>query len=575
MAKVDEKDIKLLKGISTGAGIFTVIVGLTMLFGVIQLKTMDPLDNPAIVSVKEEFDKDHENAVRAEQVRALDLMARKAYFSSRRQVETGSHLLLAGALIFIVCQRLLTGATRDLPSPPGEKRDQSSSDIRYARYLAGTVGVITIAAIISSFILINDVPDLSGKNSARAEKKERKKNRQKEETLTAEAGLAFSPDAVNFPFFRGQDGRGIAGGAEYPAEWNGEDGSNIKWKTTVPLNGKSSPVIWGNRLFVTGAADNRCEVYCLDKTSGELLWAAPASGLPGEPAVAPGTDRDAGIAAPTAATDGQSVCAIFANGNLVCLDMEGNLRWGRNIGIPANIYGYSCSVIMYGELLIVQFDSDEKVAVIGIDIMTGEQKWETLRRGRSAWSSPSLANFNGIPQVVINGNPEVSAYDPLTGKELWAIEVLTGDVAPSLAVNSTMVYAVTDYARLAAVKAGPSPSIVWEDNMFTSDVSSPVSNDQYLFLATGVGDVVCYDAMKGDTLWTHYFMDQFYASPIIAGGKLFLLDRSGLMHVVSAGPEFHLIAESPLGEPSDCTPAFSEGMIYIRGRNNIYCISAN
>lgn len=575
MVKVDEKDIRVLKGISTGAGIFTVIVGLTMLLGVIQLSTMDPLDNPAIVSVKEEFDKDHENAVKAEQVRALDLMARKAYFSSRRQVETGSYLLIAGAVIFVICQRLLAGASRDLPSSPGEKNDQTSSNIKYARYLAGTVGVITMAAIVSSFILRNNVPDLSGRNTARAEKRERKKDRQKEETLTIAPGLPFSPDPVNFPFFRGQDGRGIAGDSEYPIEWNGEDGSNIKWKTKVPMNGKSSPVIWGDRLFVTGAEGKSCEVYCIDKNSGELLWTASASGLQGEPAVPPETDHDTGIAAPTAATDGQSVCAIFANGNLVCLDMDGNMRWGRNIGTPANIYGYSCSVIMYEGLLIVQFDSDEKVSVLGIDIMTGEQKWETLRRGRSTWSSPSIATFNGTPQVVINGNPEVSAYDPLTGNELWAIEVLTGDVAPSLAVNSSLVYAVTDYSKLAAIKPGPAPSIVWEDNMFTSDVSSPVANDQYMFLATGVGDVVCYDAMKGDTLWTHYFMDQFYASPVLAGDRLFLLDRSGLMHVVNAGPEFQLLAESPLGEPSDCTPAFSEGNLYIRGRNNIYCISAN
>jgi len=148
-------------------------------------------------------------------------------------------------------------------------------------------------------------------------------------------------------------------------------------------------------------------------------------------------------------------------------------------------------------------------------------------------------------------------------------------VAPSLAINSKYVYAVTDYSRLAAVKPGPGPSIVWEDNMFTSDVSSPVANEQYLFIATGVGDLACYDAVKGDTLWTKYFMDQFYASPIIAGDKLYCLDRSGLMHIVNAGPEYQLIAESPLGEPSDCTPAFSDKNIYIRGRNNIYCISAN
>ncbi len=151
------------------------------------------------------------------------------------------------------------------------------------------------------------------------------------------------------------------------------------------------------------------------------------------------------------------------------------------------------------------------------------------------------ATFNGEPQVIINGNPEVTAYNALTGKELWSIEVLTGDVAPSLALNSKMVYAVTDYARLAAIKPGPGPSIAWEDNMFTSDVSSPVATEDYLFIATGNGDVACYDAMQGDTLWTHYFMDQFYASPVVADEKVYLLDRSGMMHIVKAGPQFEII----------------------------------
>lgn len=573
MIKFDEKDLKILKGIGTGAGIFTLIVALTMLLSIIQLKTIDPLENQAIVSIKEEFDRDHENAIKAEQVRALDLMARKAYFTSRRQVETGSYLLLAGAAIFLICQRLIAGSEKDMPSIPGERQNQVTTNIRYAKYLAGSVGVLAVAAIISSFILRSNLPDLSGKSMAKAEKGEKKKKRAEEERMAV--AEIFNPDATNYPFFRGHDGRGIAGGTGYPVEWNGENGTNIKWKVQIPKNGKSSPVIWGDRLFVTGAEGNACEVYCLDKNTGEIMWTAPASDLPGQPSVPPETDHDTGIAAPTAATDGNSVCAIFANGNLVCLDMEGNMKWGKNIGTPANIYGYSCSVIMYEGLLIVQFDSDEKVSMMGFDTSSGELKWETIRRGRSTWASPVIATFNGEPQVIINGNPQVAAFNAVTGKELWAIDVLSGDVAPSLAVNSKMVYAVTDYSRLAAVKPGPGPSIVWEDNMFTSDVSSPVTNENYLFIATGVGDVACYDAMKGDTLWTRYFMDQFYASPIIADEKVFMLDRSGVMHIVNAGPEFQLVAESPIGEPSDCTPAFSDKNIYIRGRNNIFCISAN
>jgi outer membrane protein assembly factor BamB len=571
MIKFDEKDLKILRGISTGAGIFALIVALTMLLSIIQLKTMDPLDNKAIVSIKEEFDKDPENPVKAEQVRALDLMARKAYFSSRRQVETGSYLLLAGAVIFVLCQRLIAGSEKAIPSIPGERQDQVSGKIRYTKYLAGSVAVLTVVAIISSFILRGNLPDLSGKSTS-IDGTNSGKKADKKRTAAFDN---FKPDATNYPFFRGQDGRGIAGGKDYPVKWNGEEGTNIKWKIQVPKSGKSSPVIWGNKLFITGSDGATCEVYCINKNTGEIEWTAPASGISGEPTLPPETDFETGIAAPTAATDGKSVCAIFANGNLVCLDMDGTRKWAKNIGIPDNVYGYSCSLIMYEGALIVKFDSNEKVSTMAFDTGSGELKWETIRRGRATWASPVIATFNSEPQVIVNGNPEVTAFNAVTGKELWTIEVLTGDVAPSLAVNSKMVYAVTDYARLAAVKPGPGPSIVWEDNMFTPDASSPVATENYLFISTGVGDVACYDAMQGDTLWTHYFTDQFYASPVVADETVYFLDRTGVMHIVKAGPQFELLAESPLGEPSDCTPAFSDKNIYIRGRTNLFCISEN
>jgi outer membrane protein assembly factor BamB len=152
---------------------------------------------------------------------------------------------------------------------------------------------------------------------------------------------------------------------------------------------------------------------------------------------------------------------------------------------------------------------------------------------------------------------------------------MSGDVGPSVAVNSTMTYAVTDYAKLAAIRSGTGAAILWEDNAYTPDVSSPVATDEFLFLATGNGDVACYDAIKGDTLWTRYLMEPFYASPMIADDMVYLLDRSGTMHIVKANGEYELISQPVLGERADCTPAFSDKNIYIRGRNNIYCISKN
>jgi outer membrane protein assembly factor BamB len=560
---LSDKDISILKVVSQVSGGFSLIVALTMIFSLIQLYTIKPLDSPALLSVKEQYDRDPANPALAAQVRAMDLMARKAYFSSRWQVETGSYLLLAGAIIFILCQRLISENEKTRPVLPGAKPEISAQTEKTRRYLLIMASVISVAAIGASFILRSQLPDLTSRSSVAGE------------SGKSGSSKAPKPDKTNFPFFRGQDSRGIAGGSGYPTEWDGNTGKNIEWKIQLPAEGKSSPVIWDNKIFVTGAEGNKGDIYCIDKKSGSILWTGSAIDIPGESSDLPKMDREAGLAVSTAATNGKVVCAIFANGNLICLDMDGKRIWAKNIGVPESSYGYSSSLLIYDNLLLVQYDSNTKISLIGFDLNTGDQKWETMRQGRTVWSSPVLAYFGGTAQVVLNGNPSVSSFDAATGKQLWAVECMTGDVAPSVAVNSTMAYAVTDYAKLTAIKPGAAASVAWEDNTFTPDVSSPVANDDYLFLSTGNGDVACYNPVKGDTLWTHYFSDQFYASPIIADEKVYLLDRSGVMHIVEAGSEFKLISEAVLGEAADCTPAFSDKKIYIRGNKNLYCITKN
>lgn len=458
---------------------------------------------------------------------------------------------------------MITDNEKPAPPLPGAKTDGSAKQVRNRKYLIAASSVIAVFAIGASFILRADLPDTS-QQSGNVALSEKRGNES-----------APKPDKTNWPFFRGQSSHGIAGGSGYPTSWDAATGKNIEWKITIPKYGKSSPVIWGDKLFITGAEDLICEVYCLNKETGEILWTGSASDIPGQPAELPTMDAEAGLAVSTVATNGKFVCAVFANGNIICFDLDGRKIWAKNIGVPETSYGYASSLLIYDNQLIVQFDSNTKISLAGFDLGSGEQKWETLRKGRAVWSSPVLAYFNGKPQVVINGNPMVSGYDPLTGAQLWEVECMSGDVAPSVAVNSTMAYAVTDYAKLTAIEPGITPTIVWEDNTYTPDVSSPVATDKYLFLATGNGDVACYNSEKGDTLWTHYFMDQFYSSPIIADEMLYLIDRSGVMHIVKAHDKYEFVAESALGEGTDCTPAFSDKKIYIRGKKNLYCISKN
>jgi outer membrane protein assembly factor BamB len=494
----------------------------------------------------------------------MDLMARKAYFSSRWQVETGSYLMLAGALVFVLFQRLIAGNEKPARSLLSDKPDINSERIKNRRYLVIAAGVVTIAAVISSFVMRKDLP-APGRSSA-------KKENQKPSVVS---DATNQPGDVNYPFFRGEGSHGIAGGTGFPVEWNGTDGKNIKWKINLPKPGKSSPVIWGDKLFLTGAKESEFEVYCLDKNSGKILWTGSGSDFNGASKVVPESDNEAGMAVPTSAVNKDIICAMFGNGNLVCYDHNGKLKWAKNIGVPQTTYAFSASLLIFDKLLIIQYDSNEKIALLGLDLKTGEQKWETPRSGRVVNSSPVFATFDGQAQIIINGNPNVSSYDPLTGKELWSQPGVTGDVVPSVAVNSKMVFAVTDYSKLIALKPGQNGAKVWDDNRFTPDVSSPVANDKYLFIATGNGDAACYNAEKGDTLWTHYFEHPIYASSIICDNKVWILDRDGIMHVVEAGESFRIIATSPLGENADCTPAFSDKKIYIRGRVNLYCIASN
>jgi outer membrane protein assembly factor BamB len=561
--KFSEKEIGIFKGISMVSGLFTLVVAITMIFSLIQLKTINPLDNPSLQTIKEQFDRDPDNRDKAEQVRAIDLMARKAYFSSRWQVETGSYLLLAGAFVFVLFQRLIAGSEKPARSRRPDRPDINSERIRNRRYLVISAGALTIIAIISSFVMRKELP-APGKSSAATG------NIEPSKVVT---GSIQPPGDINYPFFRGEGSRGIAGGKDFPTEWNGPENKNIKWKITVPGTGKNSPVIWGDKLFITGAVNGKCEVYCIDKNSGTILWTGAASDFPGSSSEEPESDAEAGMAVPTSAVTENEVCAIFGNGNLVCFDHDGKLKWGKNIGVPQSSYGYSASLVIYDKLLLVQYDSQDKITISGFELSTGEQKWQTLRSGRPVNSSPVLAIFDGEPQVIINGNPNVSSYNPVSGEELWSLPGVSGDVAPSLAVNSKMVFAVTDYYNLIALRPGKNGSKVWEDNTFTPDVSSPVANDKYLFVSTGNGDAACYNAETGDTLWSHYFEDPFYASPIICDNKVWMLNRSGTMYIVEAGSTFKLISSSPLGENTDCTPVFSERKIYLRGRVNLYCIS--
>ncbi|MFO7573711.1 MAG: PQQ-binding-like beta-propeller repeat protein [Bacteroidales bacterium] len=619
--ELSEKDIKTLKTVSLVAGIFALLLAVMMLFGYVQLKRIDPLDNPALLQLKEQFDRDPENSDLQEQIRSLDLIARKAFFTATWQVRAGSYLLLASAIVFILALWLMSSADKTIPVFPGDTTNETSIRKIKRQWLLAPVVLIFAAAIIASAVMRKNLPspgrvttaeEVQVVTMAETVAATPAIRQVPAETIQPEAGSAAeTPSAVGtasqqpataatqpdpnlkseivnltseisapgttFPFFRGPGARGFAGGSNYPLEWNGSTGKNILWKTETKKGGFNSPVIWGNRLFITGADESGEEIYCYSVTDGKLLWTARAGNIAGAPATPPETTEDTGLAAPTAAANGEVVCAIFGTGNLICADHNGKIVWAKNLGVPDNHYGHSSSLVIYNNMVIVQFDHNVSATLLAFNTRTGEKIWETVRTGaKISWASPVIARLNGKDQVILNSDPYVAGYDLTTGAEIWRARGVSAEIGPSPGVNSTTVFIGNEFAKLVAVKpsTGETQSL-WEDNEFTPEISSLVATEDHLFVATSYGAVACYDARTGKVLWENYFDYEFYSSPIIAGDKVYLTDVPGNTYIVKAAGEFDLLATASLGERVYATPAFAHGKIFIRGVKHIYCIGTN
>jgi glucose dehydrogenase len=227
---------------------------------------------------------------------------------------------------------------------------------------------------------------------------------------------------------------------------------------------------------------------------------------------------------------------------------------------------------MYRDKVIVQYDQTGNASVIALYGKNGEVAWKTTRNVRVSWTSPILVNTGNRMELILVADPYVASYNPENGNELWKIDCISGEVGPSLAYADGMVYSVNEYSKLAAVKTEGTNEILWEDNEYLSDVPSPVATSKYLFLVTSYGVAVCYDAKTGSKYWFKEFGTTIYASPILADGKIYLLNSKGTMYIFKADQTFSLVGEPQLGEGSFCTPAFIDGGIVIRGDKNLYCI---
>lgn len=599
----------MLQRIAMIAGVFSFVVCILMVANYIQLKKADPTNMQVITTLVERLNQNPGDTILREQIRTLDLLARKAYFTSQWQVRMGGYLLLAGLAVMLIALQWIR-LRRKINPQLSEEQDLNIFVVqKKARnlilaggglllFLALLFGFLTnrelrqrtsdaakIAAVQSDSTVVQTQPADSLIASAPSSGKDIPSTlpssaapaaAESEKTASAPAGSAGTgqsiPASETYPTFRGPNGNGIAVQKNIPVDWDGPSGKNILWKSSTPLPGNSSPVIWGDKIFLTGASESKREVYCLDRNTGKMLWIATVPRIPGASSQVPKASKETGFAAPTAAVNAQGVYAVFANGDLIALDHNGKQLWVESIGFPNNHYGHASSLMIYNDLLIIQFDQHSGAKIFAVNTANGKTIWSTNRQVKASWSSPILVPNGNSKEIITAAEPYVAGYDVKTGAELWKIEAITGEVGPSAAYANGIVFTVNDYSKLAAIKLGNPPVQLWESDEYLSDITSPVATDKYLFLVTSYGVVACYDAQNGTKYWEKELNNSVFSSPVIAENRVYLVDRTGITHIFKVDKEYVSLGEPKLGEPVSCTPAFTNGRIYIRGEKTLYCI---
>jgi outer membrane protein assembly factor BamB len=418
--------------------------------------------------------------------------------------------------------------------------------------------------------------------------------------------------AANWPQWRGPDGSGISTEKNLPIEWTPT--KNIKWKTAIDGRGHSSPIVWGNKIFLTTAVEGEVvpgakavthmnegqvflhpdsvgadhkhtfKVMALDRNTGKILWETVAwQGTPYD-----NRHRKSSYASSTPATDGKLVYAFFGTEGLYAYDYNGKLAWKAQLGNLGTVgMGTGTSPILFENLVIVQCDEEngESSFIVALDKKTGKEVWRTPRKVQVSWATPILVRTAKRPELITSGTEFVISYDPATGKELWRHKGVDSNAIPSPVANSDMVFLVAGFpAKIAmAIKLGGSgdltgtPNVPWTYAKGTAYVPSPILYGDYLYLTTDRGILTCIDAKTGEVKYEGGRIPipaTFTASPVAFDGKILMTSEDGDTFIVKAGPKHEILGTNSVGEAVYASPAIADGRIFIRGEKNLYCIGS-
>jgi hypothetical protein len=383
--------------------------------------------------------------------------------------------------------------------------------------------------------------------------------------------------AAHWPRFRGPDGQGTSITGSLPTQWSKD--SNIAWRAPLPDGGNSSPVIWGERLFITTAAADgtRRTVHCLHRRSGELLWSRE---VPSHRAEAGSRDKN-GYASATPVTDGQRVIVFFGTAGLLCYDFAGNLQWQHPLPDMNTTHGTASSPLLYRDLVIFIHDQNRAPSLcLALDKKTGQLRWRQERAKAMGWATPIVVRAAGRDELLFAGGLKVIAYDPLTGSQLWSLDGPTHEVIPTLVVGTQLVYSASGRngptlgLRPGGTGEVTSTHLAWRTVRGGPHVPSPILVNNRLFTVNDTGIASCLDAQTGKMIWQGRIRDQFSASPIAAEGRLYFCGESGVTFLLRAADKFQIVAQNDLGEPILASPAALDGKLFIRTAQAVYCIGA-
>ncbi len=423
-------------------------------------------------------------------------------------------------------------------------------------------------------------------------------------------------DDLFWPSFRGPQACGWVDDGEATAvEWDVEAGEGIAWRTPLPGLAHSSPVIAGERIYLTSAMrlDGESElkvglygsiepvpdegehaflVLALDRASGEVLWKASAwEGTPKYPRHPKGS-----FAASTPATDGTHVVAFFGTEGLYCYDAQGEQLWSKSFGdlhsafymVPSAHWGFSASPVIHDGKVLVQCDIIGESFLTALDVETGEELWRVKRDDVPTWSTPTVDVREGRSQVIVNGMKQVGGYDLETGAELWSLAG-GGDIpVPTPVIAGDLVYITNAHGQMApiyAIKTGATGTVAlkgegeehmaWGYRSRGNYMQTPLAYAGYLYCCSDGGVLACYDAASGEELYRERLGSGgsgFTASAIAADGKLYLTSEDGEVHVIAAGPQFEVLSVNAMGEPCMASPAVAEGTLYWRSRGHMVAV---